>query len=188
MPEDGSCGESDGALVRRIRRGDDSAFHQLVDRHGRRLLGLAMSLLGNAADAEDVVQETLAGAFQGIRGFRGRSSVGTWLCRILVKRIARLRRYQSIRRTLSIERVADHVSAVPSGARAETEQADIRMDVMAVLARLSKEHRTVVVLRELQGMSYSQIADVLRVPRGTVESRLFRARQRLKELLGDYLP
>ena len=176
--------DADVELIRRIRRGDDSAFQQLVDRHGRRLLGLAVSMVGNVADAEDVVQETLAGAFRGFGDFQRRSSVRTWLTRILIKRVARHRRRQRLRKTLPIE----HAAGRSAGGRAEPAQADVRMDVAAVLERLSEEHRTVVVLREMQGMSYEGIADVLGIPRGTVESRLFRARQKLKELLKDYLP
>jgi len=186
--DDPNCPDPDAELVRRVRRGDDSAFSTLVDRHGGRLLGLATSLLGNGADAEDIVQETFAGAFRGLRGFRGRSSIRTWLTRILVKQVARHRRYRRIRRFLSLEQAAGEGGAAASGAPDATAEADVRMDVTAVLARLSEDHRNVVVLREMQAMSYDEIVEVLGVPTGTVESRLFRARQRLKELLRDYLP
>lgn len=171
-------------LVRRARCGDDAALHGLVDRHAGRLYGLAVSLVGNKADAEDVVQDTFAGALRGLRGFRGHASVKTWLTRILIRRVARFRRWRRLRRTEPIEAVLE--AAADAGVTAE--RADMRLDVAAVLARLSEEHRTVVVLREMRGMSYAEIADVLRVPRGTIESRLFRARQRLKELLRDYVP
>ncbi len=174
---------SDAELVRRVRRGDGSAFGQLVDRHGRRLLGLAMSMLGNAADAEDVVQDALTGAFGGLGRFQGRSSVKTWLTRILVNKIARLRRSQRVRRAQPIEHVLD-----PPGLADATGEADVRMDVRAVLAGLSEDHRAVIVLRAMQGMSYDEIAEALDVPRGTVESRLFRAREILKQSLKDYLP
>ena len=189
LPENGSGrGGTDHELVRRARRGDEVAFEALVDRHAGRLYGLALHLVGNAADAEDVVQDALVGALRGLRGFRGRASVKTWLTAILVKRVARLRRYQRIRKALSIEQAVDQPDAASSDARVEAEQADLRMDVTAVLASLSDDHRNVIVLREMQGMSYEEIAEALAVPRGTVESRLFRARQRLKELLKDYLP
>jgi RNA polymerase sigma-70 factor (ECF subfamily) len=189
LPEDGSGRRApDDELVRRARRGDDAASDVLVNRHAGRLYGLALRLVGNAADAEDVVQETFLGAFRGLRGFRGHASVKTWLTRILVNRVARLHRSRRLRRATPIHLVLEPSGdAVPDAATAEV-RADIRMDLSAVLAGLSDEHRTVVVLRELQGMSYSEMADALDVPRGTVESRLFRARQRLKELLKDYLP
>ena len=184
----GPCHDPDAELVRRVRCGDDSAFGQLVDRHGGRLLGLATSMVGNAADAEDVVQEALAGAFRGLGGFQGRSSVKTWLTRILGKQVARLRRYQRLRKAWSLDQAGDLPSGASSGPASEAVRADARMDVLAVLARLPEAQRNVIVLREMHGMSYEEIADALAVPRGTVESRLFRARQKLKELLKDYLP
>jgi RNA polymerase sigma-70 factor (ECF subfamily) len=186
--DEAHCHDSDAELVRRIHRGDDTAFQRLVDRHGPRLLRLATWMLGNAADAEDVVQETLAAAFRGLGGFRGRSSVKTWLSRILIKRVARLRRYRRVRRALSLEQVLGRAGAASSRGPAETARADVRMDVAAVLTKLSQDHRSVIVLREMQGMSYEEMSEVLAVPRGTVESRLFRARQKLRELLKDYLP
>jgi len=188
LPQRGSWhGASDDELVRRARRGDDAAFRALVDRHAGRLYGLALHLAGDAADAEDIVQETFVGAFRGLRGFRGEASVRTWLTRILVRRVAKLRRWRRLRLLRRVERAGEAGRDARSDEATAETRADIRMDVADVLGRLSREHRTVIVLRELQGMNYSEIADVLDVPRGTVESRLFRARQRLKELLKDYL-
>jgi RNA polymerase sigma-70 factor (ECF subfamily) len=147
------------------------------------LYGLAVNLVGNPADAEDVVQETLAGAFRGLRAFRHESSVKTWLTRILVRQAAhhhrRQRRYWpgGVIAQPAPERVA------PS----DQGRADLRMDVEIALAALSPEHRQVVLLRELEGMTYEQMAAVLAVPRGTIESRLFRARRHLQELLKEHL-
>ncbi len=181
---------NDLELVRRARRGSDAAFHELVDRHAGRLFGLAFSLIGNAADAEDVVQETFLGALRGLRAFKGRSSVKTWLIRILVKQAARHHRSRSTRETVSLDDISEASASVlgKQQAAASTRRLDIRMDVLAALETLSPEHRQVIVLRELQGMSYQEMAEVLRIPRGTVESRLFRARRELKERLKGYLP
>ena len=95
-----------------------------------------------------------------------------------------------MRRTVSIDDISEgSISVLRSASRApSTTDLDIRMDVLAVLEALSPEHRKVVVLREMQGMSYGEIADALGVPMGTVESRLWRARQELKERLKGYLP
>lgn len=185
MPQhDSGHGPTDGELVRRARGGDEDAFCLLVDRHARRLYGLAVSLLGNAPDAEDAVQDTLLGALRSLRRFRGEASVKTWMTRILVNTAAKLHRSRKVRRTEALDDGV-YVSSAPT---VGPSQADLRMDVSAVLEGLSEEHRTVIVLRELQGMSYDEIAGAVGVPRGTVESRLFRARQRLKDLLKDYLP
>jgi RNA polymerase sigma-70 factor, ECF subfamily len=176
----GPPGPSDADIVRRIRSGDGAAFHQLVDRFGPALFGLAASLVGNAADAEDVVQETFSGAFRGLHAFRGDSSVKTWLTRILVRQVAAHLRGR--------KRAIRLVEARASGDAAAAPSADARMDVREAVAKLSPEHREVVVLREFAGLSYEEIAQVLDVPRGTVESRLFRARREMQELLKDYLP
>jgi len=181
---------TDLQLVRRARQGDNAALHELVDRHAGQLFALAVALVGNAADAEDVVQETLLGALRGIRAFRGRSAVKTWLAGILVRQAARHHRSRSRRPVVSLDALSEaSVTALGKGqSTPSTAELDIRMDVLAALETLTREHRQVIVLRELQGMSYKEMAEVLSVPRGTVESRLFRARGALRERLGGYLP
>jgi len=181
---------NDSELVRRARQGNDAAFHELVDRHAGHLFGLAFSLTGNAADAEEVVQETFLGALRGLRAFKGRSSVKTWLIRILVKQASRCHRSRRARETVSLDDLSEASTTVLKKPQAapSTRELDIRMDLLATLETLSAEHRQVIVLRELQGMSYQEMAGVLGIPRGTVESRLFRARRELKERLKGYLP
>jgi len=181
---------TDSDLIRRATGGDDAAYHELVDRHAPQLYRLAFSLVGNAADAEDVLQETFAGAFRQLAKFEGRASFRTWLSQILVRQAARCHRSRSRSKAISLDTLSDaardllkHGTVPPAG-----RESDLRLDVLAVLGTLSPDHREVVALRELHGLSYDEIADVLRVPRGTVESRLFRARQELKGRLKDYLP
>jgi RNA polymerase sigma-70 factor (ECF subfamily) len=174
----------DDDLLRRARRGDGAALGRLVDRHAPRLYGLAVSLLGRrrAADAEDVVQETLLGALRRVGAFQGRASVRTWLTRILVNQVSKFRRSRRVRVAESLDH-ADCADARPGPATA----AERRLDLMTMLDVLSDDHRQVIVLREQEGMSYQEIASALGVPRGTVESRLFRARQELKARFGEYL-
>lgn len=187
LPEqNGNGGDSDVELLGRARRGDDAAFCRLVDRHAERLYATAVAVLGNEADAEDMVQETFVGALQGLRGFRGEASVKWWLTRILLNRIAKLRRWRRLRRTRPLDTVVGGPGEAVDGGATGQAQVDIRLDVAATLAGLSEEHRTVIVLREMRGMSYNEIAETLGVARGTVESRLFRARRKLRELLGEY--
>jgi len=165
-------------LLRRAANGDSGAFHALVDRHAQRLYRLAVSLVGNAVDAEDVLQEAFIGTFRGLKGFEGRASVKTWLTRILVMQAAQFRRGRKRKRT----------EAMPENIAAASKSAEAGMDVAAALADLSAEHRQVLVLREYERMSYEEIAEVLDIPRGTVESRLYRARGELRERLKSYLP
>ncbi len=179
--------DSDLELVRRVRHGDDAAFRRVVDIYGPRLYLLAMAMLGNREDAQDAVQETFVGAFRGLRGFQGRSTVKTWLTRILMNNVADLRRRKHLRKTLSLDDAPEQLGSPSARRETEAGRADVRMDVTAVVGRLPQDQREVIVLREMQGMTYEAIAAVLGVPRGTVESRLFRARQKLKETLGDYL-
>ena len=176
---------ADAELVRRIRKGEASAFHGLVDDYGQYLFGLAFSLVGNSADAEDILQETYAGAFRGLGSFKGHSSIKTWLTRILVRQVAGHHRARARRKVISmgIDLAVNQQQDGPSSARS----ADVQMDVEAAIRLLSPAHREVIVCRELKGLSYDEIAEALGVPRGTVESRLFRARRELKELLKDYL-
>jgi RNA polymerase sigma-70 factor, ECF subfamily len=167
-------------LMRRAAAGDPRSFHALVDRHAQRLFRLAVSLVGNAADSEDVLQETFIGAFKGLQSFEGRSSVRTWLTRILVTQAARWHRdrRRSRAQTMDESIPAEGTSTAP----------DAGMDVSAAMQRLSPEHRQVLALREFEQMSYEEIAEVLGVPRGTVESRLHRARSEMREKLKAYLP
>ncbi len=171
-------------LLKRSARGDGLAFHQLVDRHGDRLYRLARSLVGNATDAEDVLQEAFAGAFRGAGKFEGRSSVKSWLTRIVITQAAKFWRTRRGKRDQSIE---TDVGVEGAGVTGGIAGVDAKLDLNACLQQLSEEHRQVLVLREIDQMTYEEIADVLGVPRGTVESRLFRARAELKKRLGSYL-
>jgi RNA polymerase sigma-70 factor (ECF subfamily) len=182
--------ETDEQLAKKAAWGDHAAFRALTDRHAAYLLRVAISLVGGEADAEDVVQHTLVGAYKGLAGFRGGSSVKTWLTGIAVRQAARWRRTRSRDKTLSISAGQGDDGETGGGPGPVTASAtaavDSRIDAEAVLAKLSPEHRQVIVLRELEGLSYQEIAETLGVPRGTVESRLHRARTELKEALRRY--
>ncbi len=180
----GRSGLSDAQLMQRFRRGDQEAFHQLVDRHARHLFSLAVALAGNVADAEDIVQETLTGACKAAGAFRHESSVRTWLVRILCRQAARWRR-SGRRRTFPLYQ-QNGSPAVEPAVDSSTARSDRKLDVALMLQQLSPEHRQVLVLREFEQMSYDEMAVVLGVPRGTVESRLHRARQELRARLEGY--
>ena len=179
---------TDAELVRRIRAGDQAAFRELVSRHSDGLYRLAYSQLGSSADAEDVLQETLLGAFRRISAFEGRSSVKTWLIRILLNHASKFRRSRKLRRVATLPEEVGPGDYSPGLAYASPATAvESRLDLNAMLSELSPEHRTMIVLRELDRMSYDQIAESLQIPRGTVESRLHRARQEMKRRFAGYL-
>jgi RNA polymerase sigma-70 factor, ECF subfamily len=169
-------------LLRRAAAGDSHAFHALVDRHAQRLYRIAVGLTGNATDAEDVLQETFIGAFRGLKGFEGRASVKTWLTRILFMQSAQWRRGRRRKSAQRATQSLDETAAAPAGS------AEATLDVEAAIEQLSPEHQQVLLLREYERMSYDEIAEVLEVPRGTVESRLHRARSELRDRLKAYLP
>jgi len=189
--EAGSLQPSDLELIKQAAGGDSGAFHVLADHHAPELFRLALSLSATRADAEDIVQETLLGAFRGMRKFDARASVKTWLKRILVRQAARTwNKSRASRKALGLD--AMDTEPRPSAASVREDLAtggvDRKIDVAAVLRTLPREYREILVLREFEQMSYSEIAESLGVPQGTVESRLHRARMELKSKLQSYNP
>jgi RNA polymerase sigma-70 factor (ECF subfamily) len=179
----------DAELLRQIGRGDENAFRELVNRHSRYLYGIAFSLTQNTADAEDVVQETFVAVLKS--KFREESSARTWLVQILVRQAALVRRIRSRKLSPAApDEVRNGLSAAVEGSAAQgsaVSGSDAKLDLAVMLETLSPEHRQVIVLREIEGMTYDEMAQALKVPRGTVESRLFRARAELKERFKGYL-
>jgi RNA polymerase sigma-70 factor (ECF subfamily) len=183
---------SDQDLVSRAANGDDAAFHELVDRHAASLFRAALSMTRSRDDAEDVMQEALIGAHRGLKRFDGRSSVKTWLTSIVMRQAAKgWHKSRRSRETLSLHAASDEHQTIDDAAMGvdpSTADADTRMDLTAMLQRLSEDHRQIIVLREIQGLSYDEIANALNIPRGTVESRIHRARLELRERLKAYAP
>ena len=174
-------------LLRRAGDGDGAAFAELVERHGRSMYRLAYLLIGSSADAEDVLQETWAGAFKSLRRFEGRSTVRTWLTRILTTQVALWRRKRRGGIVSLDDAPGAEADALPRPEASANRRSDWQADLDVALSRLTADHREVVVLREVEGLSYDEIAEALRVPRGTVESRLHRARGELRKHLSAYV-
>lgn len=185
---------SDGDLIRSAAGGDARAFHDLVDRHADNLFRLAVTLSRSRADAEDVLQEALVGAYRGLSRFDGRASVKTWLTQIVVRQSARMwNKTRRAARAVAIDSSGGAATGAagtgPTLSRPSPEvHVDRRLDLMNAIDRLPDDHRQVILLREVQGLSYGEIAQALGVPQGTVESRLHRARAALKQRLKGYAP
>jgi RNA polymerase sigma-70 factor, ECF subfamily len=183
--------EANGHLIELARRGDRDALNQILAAARPRMLAVAMRVVHNADDAEDVVQESLLKVCRSLTRFEGRSAFGTWLHRIVVNTaLDRLRRPEA-RRDSSLD-APDSRSDSEGQPRAETVravdeetperlygQAEAGAGLQIALARLSPVHREVLALRELDGESYQEIATIARCPVGTVMSRLHHARRRL---------
>jgi RNA polymerase sigma-70 factor (ECF subfamily) len=166
-------------LLRRVYHGDQGAFRAIVDRHSRYLTGVAIALCGgNRTDAEDLVQETFVAALTS--RFRGESAERTWLLQILLRRSAMLRRSRKREQGQPV------AGETERSTRSEVSGTDAKLDLAQMLEGLSPDQRQVIVLRELEGLSYEEMAAALHVPRGTVESRLHRARAALKQLFQGY--
>ena len=184
-------------LVQRARKGDELAFEQLVTDNEKRIYNLCCRLTGNPDDGAELAQEAFLNAWRGLEKFHGESSFATWLYRLASNAaIDYLRRQRKQRGELSLddeELGLDAVDAGP-GPQDAAEGEEVRSAVAAGLRALSEGHRQVLVLRELQGLSYEEIAAVLAVDLGTVKSRISRARSALRKILlengnlSGYLP
>ena len=187
-------GPSDGELVERARKGDRDAFRELVERYQRKIATLALGMLRNREDALDVVQETFTKAFQSLDRFKGDASFYTWTYRIAVNLCIDHQRREAKMPLANPEpreggeRAVDPVTLLVDGAEQgdpfqRTLDSEIAGRLSTAIAELTPEHRAVILLREVDGLSYEEISRVLDCPKGTVMSRLHYARRQLQERL-----
>ena len=183
----------DQELVAQAAAGSREAFDDLVRRHQVSIVSLARALTSGSADAEDLAQEVFLRVWRSLRGFRGDSTFRTWLHRVAVNVIhshhGRLSRIRRIFQPASADPLGpdgqpshDPIEQAADPGNAESDFV-MRDAIDKALASLPDELRVAVTLRDVQGLDYKEIAAVLDVPMGTVESRIFRGRQRLKPLL-----
>lgn len=172
----------DGELIRRAREGEVDAFDTLVGRHAHRLLRMVRNLTGTIEDAEDVTQEAFAAAYFKLDSFAGRSSFFTWLYRIALNKAISRRRQRRLETTHASRPLADSAGDVAGGAEVLLRDEQIER-LREVIARLEPDRRSVLVLRDVDGRGYDEIAEILNLPKGTVRSRLHRARCDLRHLL-----
>lgn len=179
----------DGELIRLAREGEAAAFDMLVRRHADRLLRMVRNLTGTPEDAEDVTQETLAAAYFKLDSFAGRSSFFTWLYRIALNKSISRRRKRRIETTHTGQPLNDAAVATEGTDRAAAEGLEriVRDEqierLRAAISQLDPERQKVLVLRDVDGRDYGEIAEILEIPKGTVRSRLHRARCDLRHLL-----
>lgn len=195
-----SISVDDSVLVGRCRKGDSSAMERLILKYQNRLFNTILRICANPEDAAELTQETFVKIIEGIGRFQGKSSFYTWAFRIAVNlAINHSQRHRRIGfRSLDTEESGVGEGAAlllkdflhnenapdPSGVAQNKELCEM---VMLALMRLDETHRTVMVLRDIEGMNYAQIAQVLEIELGTVRSRLSRARSSFKEILETML-
>jgi RNA polymerase sigma-70 factor (ECF subfamily) len=180
---------SEGELVRRTLSGEVNAYGQLVERYQQRIFNLIGRMVGRREVVEDIAQEVFIKAYRKLGMFRGDSSFYTWLYTIALNTCRNYyrSRERSIK-TVDIEESAEAMEKSQPSQRAEEilERRQKAMLVRQALDQLPADQKQVLVLCDLEGLGYQEIADFLKIPIGTVRSRIFRARMNLKELLpGD---
>jgi len=188
--------ENEVAFVDRLQVGSDEAFETLISLYQAPIYNVAYRILGDASEASDAVQETFMKIFKGIKTFRGESGLKTWIYRIAISEsLNRQRWWKRWRRhaPVSIDDTTPNgarlVEVTDSGPTPESAcaQMEIEREVQRALNGLSFEHRVAVVLRDVEGLSYEEIAETLGLSLGTVKSRLWRARSEMKTKLESVL-
>ena len=184
---------SEAALIHRCLVGDETAHAALVFEHHRLVLGLATHLLGDREEALDLSQEVFLRVFRTLHRFRGQSSLRTWIFRIVVNQVRNRQRWWRRRHRSSEISLDDHIrdhGEIVLGTEEytpdhELTRKEIGARLKTAIQHLPFEQRTALVLREIEGLRYEEIAFSLGLPVGTVKSRLTRARQTLRAELGD---
>ena len=184
----------DGALVKRCQAGDSSAFNDLITRYRSKVFTMIYGMVQNEKDAWDLAQEGFLKAWKSIHRFKGESSFYTWLYRIMTNVTIDSLRRKGIRGEAEFDDRIAPVNVEP-GSRTtpsssplpnkKLEYREIRERIDEAIAKLSPEHRAVIVMKEIEDLQYSEIAEILSCSLGTVMSRLFYARKKLQSLLRD---
>ena len=171
-------------LIQRASEGDASAFNSLMGMHERRMYAVALRMCGNPEDAQDCLQEAMLRIYRAIDGFKGQSSFSTWVYRITMNTCLDELRRRKNRPNTSLDGLYDAGwSPVDPGATPEKHAllGDMRRQLQAFVSELPEEMRAAVVLRDIQGYSYDEIATILNANVGTIKSRISRGREKLRE-------
>ncbi len=193
-PEDAPEGPPDLELVARSQAGDTQAFNELVTRYRSRAFSMTYNMVRNEQDAWDLAQDGFLKAWKSIGRFRGQSSFYTWLYRILMNVSIDWLRKKHIQSgtefddQIGLRNIEPGAVTTPRGElepSAKISDQELRTRIDAAIAKLSVEHRTVIVMREIDGLEYSEIAGQVGCSMGTVMSRLFYARKKLQTMLRD---
>lgn len=194
-PERQQEADADLLIVRQVRDGDVAAFDRLIVKYRERVFGIIYNLTSNREDASDLTQDTFIKAFQAINRFHGNCSFFTWLYKIAVNTTLTHLRRNRLRNFFSLEKINEEGGSSEvidkltdkKGADRDTYLKELQEKLNEALQKLSIPHRTVITLFEIDGLSHSEIAEIMGCSEGTVRSRLHYAKQFLQGELGQYL-
>ena len=189
-----SSGDDDSALIQAVLDGDPSAYRGIVERYQSRIYSVVYGMLRNPEDSKEVAQEAFVKAYQKLSTFRLESKFYTWLCRIAINLSIDLLRKRKRRdhsefdegigaRDSSGEILDMYNSERPDKA---LERSELHTKIIQEVEKLPAEQKQAIVLREIDGLSYREISEIMNIPEGTVMSRLFYARKKLQEALAEY--
>ncbi len=173
---------SDVELVERCRGGDAQAFEVIYRQHAARLYGLASRMAGSVDEGEDLLQEIFLQAYRKLGSFKGESSVGTWLYRLAINHCLDFVRSRHARNAKATEPLAEDVAADPTPVR-ETPIA--RLDLERAIASLPDGCREAFVLHDVEGFEHREVSEILGIAEGTSKSQVFKARMKLRAMLGS---
>jgi RNA polymerase sigma-70 factor (ECF subfamily) len=197
-PGQSALSAEEGLFVMRLQANEDAAYDELVRVYSASIFHVAYRMLGDTAEASDIVQDIFLKVFRNIGGFKGEAALKTWIFKIAFSEILNRLRWWKRRHRFATVSLDDQFNDANSGPERTVvasgpspEQAlqskEEESAIQQALGKLSREHRSIIVLRDIEGFSYIEIADVLGVSIGTVKSRLARARADLKKSLMRYL-
>jgi RNA polymerase sigma-70 factor (ECF subfamily) len=190
-----SLSDEDARLLRGLRAGIESAYEELLSRYQQPIYGIVYRLLGDQNDACDVVQEIFLKVFRSVHSFKERSSLRTWIYRIAVNEAHNHRRWFSRhrKREVALDREDGEYGTFEIAPDPRPSPFDVALDreahvlIERALEEISPVFRTVVILRDLEGLGYEEIADILQISLGTVKSRILRGREALRRVLSERL-
>ena len=172
------------ALVERARNGDLAAFETIYRTHSGRLYSVAYRMLGNATDAEDMLQDVFLSAHRKLDSFRGESALGTWLYRLATNLCLDHLRSRAARTGQMTGALDDEPALADSGSRRLAERTVAKMDLERAVAQLPEGCRSAFVLHDVEGLEHREVAEVLGIAEGTSKSQVHKARLRLRAILG----
>ena len=173
-------------LIERASAGDPAAFNRLMELHERRMYAVAMRMCANREDAQDCLQEAMLRVFRAIGGFKGQSSFATWVYRITMNTCLDELRKKKNKQNTSLDNLLDQGWSPSDGENVPEKQAmvnETRRQISGAIQELPEDMRAAVVLRDVHGLAYDEIADALNTNVGTIKSRISRAREKLREKL-----